>query len=149
MSDSMPLIGVVLAAGKGTRFGQAPKCIQPVCGLPLARHTVEAFKAAACGGIICLVHERQAEIMAALGDDIVYIRSANPIESAFATVRLRQRVTKGAGSRAKALWMVYKLLDMASLRWRRVNSPELVAQVLLGEKFVDGLPVSNNVGNAA
>ena len=78
-----------------------------------------------------------------------HIRSANPIESAFATVRLRQRVTKGAGSRAKALWMAYKLLEMASLRWRRVNSPELVAQVLLGETFADGLPISNNVGNAA
>ena len=78
-----------------------------------------------------------------------HMRSANPIESAFATVRLRQRVTKGAGSRSKALWMAFKLLDMASLRWRRINSPELVARLLLGEKFVDGLPESNNVGNAA
>ena len=78
-----------------------------------------------------------------------HIRSANPIESAFATVRLRQRVTKGAGSRNKALWIAYKLLDMASLRWRHVNSPELVARVLLGEKFVDGLPETKNVGNAA
>ena len=52
-----------------------------------------------------------------------HILSTNPIESAFATLRLRQRVTTGAGSRAKALWMAYKLLDMASLRWRRVNSP--------------------------
>ena len=41
-----------------------------------------------------------------------HIRTANPIESAFATVRLRQRVTKGAGSRSKALLMAYKLLDM-------------------------------------
>jgi putative transposase len=78
-----------------------------------------------------------------------HIRSANPIESAFATLRLRQRVTKGAGSRAKALWMAYKLLDMASLRWRRVNAPELVARVLLREKFVDGLPETKDVGNAA
>lgn len=78
-----------------------------------------------------------------------HIRWANPIESAFATLRLRQRVTKGARSRAKALWMAYKLLDMASLRWRRVNAPELVARVLLGEKFVDGLPETKDVGNAA
>ena len=68
-----------------------------------------------------------------------HIRTANPIESAFATVRLRQRVTKGAGSRAKALLMAYKLLDMASHRWRRVNAPGLVARLILGEKFVDGL----------
>lgn len=68
-----------------------------------------------------------------------HIRTANPIESAFATVRLRQRVTKGAGSRSKALLMAYKLLDMASLRWRRINAPGLVARLLLGEKFTDGL----------
>ena len=78
-----------------------------------------------------------------------HIRTANPIESAFATVRLRQRVTKGAGTRTKALWMAYKLLDMASLKWRRTNSPELIARVLLGEKFVDGLQETKNVGNAA
>ena len=68
-----------------------------------------------------------------------HIRTANPIESTFATVRLRQRVTKGAGSRSKALLMAYKLLDMASHRWRRVNAPGLVARLLRGEKFVDGL----------
>ena len=68
-----------------------------------------------------------------------HIRTANPIESAFATVRLRQRVTKGAGARSKALLMAYKLLDMASHRWRRVNTPGLVARLILGEKFVDGL----------
>ena len=68
-----------------------------------------------------------------------HIRTANPIESAFATVRLRQRVTKGAGSRSKALLMAYKLLDMASQRWRRVNAPGLVGRVLDGIKFVDGL----------
>ena len=45
--------------------------------------------------------------------------------------------------------MTYKLLDMASLKWRRINSPEFVAQVLLGEKFVDGLQETKNVGNAA
>ena len=67
-----------------------------------------------------------------------HIRTANPIESAFATVRLRQRVTKGVGSRSKALLMAYKLLDMASQRWRRVNAPTLVARILEGEKFVDG-----------
>ena len=54
-------------------------------------------------------------------------------------MRLRQRVTKGAGSQTKALLMAYKLLDMASQRWRRVNAPGLVARLILGEKFVDGL----------
>ena len=68
-----------------------------------------------------------------------HIRTTNPIESAFATVRLRQRVTKGAGSRSKALLMAYKLLDMASLRWRRVKAPGLVARLMQGGKFVDGI----------
>lgn len=66
------------------------------------------------------------------------IRSTNVIESAFATVRLRQRVTKGAGSRTKGLTMAFKLLEMAQLRWRRLRSPELVQQLLDGARFIDG-----------
>lgn len=72
------------------------------------------------------------------------IRSTNVIESAFATVRLRQRVTKGAGSRAKGLTMAFKLLAMAQQRWRRIRSPQLVQQVLDGTRFVDGEPVAND-----
>ena len=49
------------------------------------------------------------------------------IESPFATVRLRQRVTKGAGSRTKGLLMAYKVLDMAQDRWRRIDGAHLVA----------------------
>ena len=56
----------------------------------------------------------------------VHLRTANPIESTFATVRLRTRVTKGAGTRNRGLVMAYKLLDAAQDRWRRINSPELV-----------------------
>ena len=48
-----------------------------------------------------------------------HIRSMNVIESAFATLRLRQRVTKRAGSRTKGLTMVFKLLEMAQQRWRK------------------------------
>jgi putative transposase len=69
------------------------------------------------------------------------IRSTNVIESAFATVRLRQRVTKGAGSRAKGLTMAFKLLAMAEKRWRRIRSPQLVKPMLEGTKFLDGKPV--------
>ena len=53
-------------------------------------------------------------------------------------VRLRQRVTKGAGSRAKALLMAYKLLDMAQDRWRKINGAELLPLVRAGVTFVDG-----------
>lgn len=69
----------------------------------------------------------------------IHLRTANPIESPFATVRLRQRVTKGAGSRAKGLLMAFKLLEMSQQRWRRVNAPHLVAQVRAGVKFEDGV----------
>ena len=68
----------------------------------------------------------------------VHLRTTNPIESTFATVRLRQRVTKGAGSRSAGLAMAYKLLDAAEERWRRVNAPHLVAIVRAGGVFIDG-----------
>jgi putative transposase len=78
-----------------------------------------------------------------------HIRSTNVIESAFATVRLRQRVTKGAGSRTKALLMAYKLLAMAQQRWRRINAPHLAALLLAGARFVDGVQKSKEQEEAA
>ncbi len=69
----------------------------------------------------------------------VHLRTTNVIESPLATVRLRQRVTKGAGSRTKGLMMVFKLLDMAQQRWRRINAPKLLPLVRAGVKFIDGL----------
>lgn len=71
------------------------------------------------------------------------IRSTNVIESAFATVRLRQRVTKGAGTRTRGLTMAYQLLAMAEKRWRAIRSPHLVQQVLDGTKFLDGSPLQD------
>jgi transposase-like protein len=68
-----------------------------------------------------------------------HLRTTNVIESPFATVRLRQRVTKGAGSRRKGLLMAFKLLDMAQQRWRRLNGSELVPLARAGAKFVDGI----------
>jgi hypothetical protein len=65
-------------------------------------------------------------------------RTANPIESTFATVRLRQRVTKGAGSRKAGLAMVFKLMDSAQRRWRRLDAHELMPLVRAGVQFVDG-----------
>ncbi len=68
------------------------------------------------------------------------IRSTNVIESAFATVKLRQRVTKGAGTRTRGLTMAYELLAMAEKRWRAIRSPHLVQRLLDGTKFLDGSP---------
>jgi transposase-like protein len=69
----------------------------------------------------------------------IHLRTVNPIESTFATVRLRTKVTKGAGTRRRGLVMAYKLLDAAQDRWRKVNSPELVALVRAGVEFKDGI----------
>jgi transposase-like protein len=68
-----------------------------------------------------------------------HLRTTNIIESPFATVRLRTRVTKGAGSRTKALMMAFKLLAMAEERWRKVNGSELLPLVRSGVRFVDGV----------
>ena len=70
-----------------------------------------------------------------------HLRTTNPIESAFATVRLRTRVTKGPGSRAAGLAMVFKLLLVAEQSWRKLNGAELVPLVRAGVKFIDGLRV--------
>lgn len=69
---------VVLAAGRGTRFGQDPKCIQPVYGTPLVRHSIDAYRRFQRSPVICLVGYRANEVMAALGPDNIYVRSANP-----------------------------------------------------------------------
>jgi putative transposase len=73
-----------------------------------------------------------------------HLRTSNAIESSFATVKLRTRVTKGAGSKKAALAMAYKLLDAAQERWRRFNGHELVADVLAGATFKDGIRVTDD-----
>ncbi len=70
-----------------------------------------------------------------------HLRTANVIESPFATVRLRQRVTKGAGSRQKGLLMAFKLLEMAQKRWRRTNGAHVIPLVRAGVRFTDGVEV--------
>lgn len=69
---------VLLAAGKGTRFGQDPKCIQPVRGVPLARHSIQAFRRFSPSPVIALVGYRHLEVAAALGADSLFIVSDNP-----------------------------------------------------------------------
>ncbi len=73
-----------------------------------------------------------------------HLRTTNPIESSFATVKLRTRVTKGAGSTTAALAMAYKLLATAQERWRRFNGHELIADVLDGATFKDGVKVTDD-----
>ena len=67
-----------------------------------------------------------------------HIRTTNPIESTFATVRLRITKTKGCLSRMTALTMVFKLLQSASKKWRRLDGSHQLAEIIQGVKFKDG-----------
>ena len=69
----------------------------------------------------------------------VHLRTTNPIESTFATGRLRQRRTKGCGSREASLTMVFMLARQAERHWRRLNGSEVMIHVLEGKKFKDGV----------
>jgi putative transposase len=69
----------------------------------------------------------------------IHIRTTNPIESVFSTVRLRHDKTKGSGSRVACLTMVYKLMESASKKWRTLNGATLLPEVIRGTAFVDGV----------
>jgi transposase-like protein len=68
----------------------------------------------------------------------IHLRTTNPIESTFATVRHRTKITRGPGSRAAGLAMAFKLIQAAQDRWRAVNGPHLVALVRAGARFESG-----------
>ena len=68
-----------------------------------------------------------------------HLRTTNPIESTFATVRLRHRRTKGSGSRTACLTMVFKLMQSAAKRWRLLNGSQHLVDVIQGIQFIDGL----------
>jgi putative transposase len=72
-----------------------------------------------------------------------HIRTTNPIESTFATVRLRTVKTKGSGSRLACLTMVFKLMASASRSWRSLNGSARLQAVISGAKFVDGIEVKD------
>ena len=69
----------------------------------------------------------------------IHLRTTNPIESTFATVRLRHRKTKGNGTRKACLTMVYKLMESAAKRWRLLNGSNYLPDVIAGAQFIDGV----------
>ena len=68
-----------------------------------------------------------------------HLRTTNPIESTFATIRLRHRKTKGSGTRRASLAMMFKLAQSASKKWRRLNCHEKITLVIEGRSFKDGI----------
>ncbi|HEY7329645.1 MAG TPA: IS256 family transposase, partial [Gemmataceae bacterium] len=104
--------------------------------------TYEAKYAKAVG---CLVKDRE-ELLALYdfpAQHWVHLRTTNPIESTFATVRLRTTKTKGSGSRSACLTMVFKLMESASKKWRLLNGSSLLSKVIAGVRFVDGVEQTN------
>jgi putative transposase len=102
---------------------------------------VETFKAKYPKAVECLVKDR--DVLLAFYDFPAehwpHLRTSNPIESVFATVRLRTARTKGSGSRTACLTMVFKLAQCAEKKWRRLNGAALMPEVIRGTKFVDGI----------
>ena len=102
---------------------------------------VQSFEAKYPKATECLVKDR--EVLLTFYDfpaeHWMHLRTTNPIESTFATVRLRTARTKGSGSRTACLTMVFKLAQCAEKRWRRLNGQELIPEVIRGVKFVDGI----------
>jgi transposase-like protein len=102
---------------------------------------VETFKAKYPKAVECLVKDRDA-LLAFYdfpAEHWMHLRTSNPIESVFATVRLRTARTKGCGSRTACLTMVFKLAQCAAKKWRRLNGAALMPEVIRGTKFVDGI----------
>ncbi len=102
---------------------------------------LETFSSKYPGATACL--EKDRDVLLTFYDFPAehwrHIRTSNPIESTFATVRLRTRKTKGAGSRAASLTMVFKLALTAQKKWRALNGSQLIADVIRGISFVDGI----------
>ena len=73
-----------------------------------------------------------------------HIRTSNPIESTFASVRLRTAKTRGCGSRASILSMVFKLSKSAEQRWLKLRGAEMIAKVITGVQFKNGIEVNGS-----
>jgi putative transposase len=89
----------------------------------------------------CLLKDR-SELLAFYdfpAEHWIHVRTTNPIESTFATVRLRHRKTKGSGSRTACLTMVFKLMQSAEKKWRLLNGSILLPDVVAGVAFNDGV----------
>jgi putative transposase len=105
------------------------------------RHFVEVYSAKYPKAVECL--RKDEEVLFSFYDfpaaHWIHIRTTNPIESTFSTVRLRTVRTKGCGSRIATLTMVFKLVMEAQKTWRRLTGSSIIPMVLSGRKFVDGI----------
>ncbi len=139
--------GNVLAAMPKSAHPTAKKALAEIWGAEDKTHAQAAVTA-----FVDLFGAKFPKAVAKITDDLeqllafydypaehwVHLRTTNPIESTFATVRHRTKITRGPGSKAAGLAMAYKLIIAAQDRWRAVNAPHLVALVRAGATFVNG-----------
>lgn len=96
--------------------------------------------------VACLEKDRE-ELLAFYdfpAEHWAHLRTTNPIESTFASVRLRHRRTKGNGSRQASLTMIFMLARQAERHWRKLNGSEMIVHVMEGKPFKDGILVREN-----
>jgi transposase-like protein len=140
-------IANVLAALPKPAHPGAKKALAEIWNAEDKRHALDAVK-----GFDAAYGAKFPKAAAKITDDVeellafydypaehwIHLRTTNPIESTFSTVRHRTKVTKGPGSRAAGLAMAFKLIEAAQSRWRAVNAPHLVALVRTGARFANG-----------
>src|SRR3954449_2956027 len=140
-------IANVLGALPKSAHPGAKKALAEIWNAEDRRHAMDAVKAfeAAYGAkfpkAVAKITDDVEELLAFYdfpAEHWIHLRTTNPIESTFATVRNRSKITKGPGSRATGIAMAYKLIEAAQSRWRAVNAPHLVVLVRAGAKFENG-----------
>ena len=112
----------------------------------LARFSTKYPKAMAC------LEKNREELLAFYdfpAEHWIHIRTTNPIESTFATVRLRTKKTRNCGSRDTTLAMVYKLMQSAEKRWRKISGFSLLTLVVNNVEFKDGVQMSEQTDRKA
>jgi transposase-like protein len=141
-------IGNVLSALPKSAHPGAKKALAEIWNAEDRDHAVAAVKAfadlygAKWPKATAKITGDEAELLAFYdfpAEHWIHLRTTNPIESTFATVRLRTNKTKGSGSRIACLTMVYKLAVSAQKRWRALNGATLLADVIQGVTFEDGI----------
>jgi transposase-like protein len=140
-------IGNVLAAMPKSAHPSAKNALAEIWNAEDKTHALAAVKqfgelfGAKFGKAVAKITDDLDELLAFFdypAEHWVHLRTTNPIESTFATVRHRTKITRGPGSKAAGLAMAYKLIMAAQDRWRAVNAPHLVALVRAGATFVNG-----------
>jgi transposase-like protein len=140
-------IGNVLSALPKSAHPGAKRALAEICNAEdreHARRAVAAFKlayGAKFGKAVAKITDDLDELLAFYdfpAEHWVHLRTTNPIESTFATVRHRTKLTRGPGSKTAGLAMAFKLIQAAQAHWRAVNAPHLVALVRAGARFERG-----------